>query len=261
MGRGARGRRTNYGLAAAMGRKTGGGTVLFDTVRTASTFTDGVLVGISCGKDSVVTLDLCARFFKRVVGFFMYLVKGLSFQEATLRYYEKRYGIEILRIPHFAVSEYLRYGMYSPPDHSVPIVSTLDTYNYVREQTGIYWIACGERISDSIVRTAMIKHSGSIDDTRGRIYPVAYWTTTQIKDYIAKRRLKLSPETKLFGRSWVGPLPRDMYLLKHYYPEEFEKIVEWYPDSIMALKQFELYHKDEVNEDGSLKPKKRRTVA
>ena len=59
-----------------MGRNVGG-TVLFDTVRTASTFTDRVLVGVSGGKDSVVTLDLCARFFPHVVGFFMYLVKGL----------------------------------------------------------------------------------------------------------------------------------------------------------------------------------------
>lgn len=243
-----------------MGRKVRGGTVLFDTVRTASTFTDGVLVGVSCGKDSVVTLDLCARFFKRVVGYFMYIVKGLSFQEATLRYYEKRYGIEIIRVPHFFVSTLLRYGAYCPPDHDVPIVSTLDTYNYLREKSGIYWIAGGERISDSVVRMAMIKHSGTIDDVRGRIYPVAHWNTGQINDYIAKRRLKLSPETRLFGRSMMGFLPRDMYLLKQHYPEDFQKIIEWYPDSIMALKQFELYCKDEVNEDGTLKAKKRRTV-
>jgi len=242
-----------------MGRKTGG-TVLFDTVRTASTFTDRVLVGVSGGKDSVVTLDICARFFPHVVGFFMYLVKGLSFQEAALRYYEKKYGIEILRVPHFAVSEYMRYGMFCPPDHDVPIVSTLDAYNYLREKTGIYWIACGERISDSIVRTAMIKHSGTIDDTRGRIYPVAHWNKNQIMDYIAKRRLKLGPETKLFGRSMMGFFPRDMYLLRQHYPEDFKKILEWYPDSIVALKQFELYAQDEVNEDGSLKAKKRRTV-
>ena len=148
---------------------TVGGTVLFDTLRTASNMTDRILVGVSGGKDSVVTLDVCTRFFKHVVGYFMYVVKGLSFQEATLRFYEKKYGIEIIRIPHFQTSDYMRYGIFRVPDEDVPIISTLDCYNYLREKTGIYWIAAGERISDSVVRRAMIKHSSTIDTVRGRV--------------------------------------------------------------------------------------------
>lgn len=66
---------------------------LFRTVETAAAITDSVLVSFSGGKDSVATLDLCVKHFRHVEGFFMYYVKGLSFQEQICRYYEDRYGL------------------------------------------------------------------------------------------------------------------------------------------------------------------------
>ena len=63
-----------------------------------SKVTDSVIVAFSGGKESVVTLDLCSRYFKNIKAFFMYIVPDLSFQERTLEWYEKRYQIEIMRI-------------------------------------------------------------------------------------------------------------------------------------------------------------------
>jgi phosphoadenosine phosphosulfate reductase len=74
---------------------------IFDLVRVQSGITDSVIVSYSGGKDSAVVLDLCHRYFKTVHAFFMYQVSDLSFQEATLRRAEKKYGIEIYRVPHF----------------------------------------------------------------------------------------------------------------------------------------------------------------
>ena len=95
------------------------GLPLFRSVETAAAITDRVLVAFSGGKDSVVTLDVCMRHFAHVEGFFMYQVRGLSFQESIIRYYEDKYGIPIHRIPHFELSSSLRYGLFPTCDIAV----------------------------------------------------------------------------------------------------------------------------------------------
>ena len=57
---------------------------LLDVIKTQSQITDSVLVSFSMGKDSIVTLDLCMKYFKHVQPFFMYLVPGLKFQDEAL---------------------------------------------------------------------------------------------------------------------------------------------------------------------------------
>jgi hypothetical protein len=63
-----------------------------------------IIVSFSGGKDALACLDICARQFSRVAPFFMYWVKGLEFQEATLCAAEARYGLHIERVPHWALS-------------------------------------------------------------------------------------------------------------------------------------------------------------
>lgn len=223
---------------------TKGGTILYDTLKTASKITKRILVGISGGKDSVVTLDLCRQFFPHVTGFFMYLVKDLEFQEVALRHYERRYGIEIKRIPHFMLSEWLRYGTLRQPDFDVPIVSTKETYDYARSLTDIWWIACGERISDSIVRRAMIKHSGTIDEQRGRVFPIAYWRKSDVLYYVKKQRLRLSAENTALGFSFRSLMPKDLQAIKRKFPNDYEKIRSWFPLVEASRLQDEYYGGD-----------------
>ena len=97
-------------------------TILFDTIKAQAKATDSVLVGFSGGKDSIVTLDLCFRYFKTVKPFFMYICPDLEFQERTLRWYENRYQTEIIPLPHFDVSNFMRYGSFREPDETVPII-------------------------------------------------------------------------------------------------------------------------------------------
>ena len=217
--------------------------LLFDPLKTQSRVTDSVIVGFSGGKDSIVTLDLCFRYFKRVQAFFMYLVPGLEFQEKMLRWYENKYKTEIIRIPHFEVSEFLKYGSFTLYDQNVDVVGITDTYEYIRQKTGIHWIAAGERCADSIVRNAMIKQSGSIDYKRGRFYPIAYWKKNDVLQYIKLRRLYLSPEQKKLGFSFRSLSGNELAVIKEHYPDDYKKILRVYPFAGAAVERFEKYGK------------------
>ncbi len=221
-----------------MGRKQRT-TALFDPIKTMCRMTDRVLVGVSTGKDSAVTLDLCCQYFKHVTGYFMHTVPGLGFQERILKYYEKRYGIEIIRLPHFMLSEFYRYGVFRPMDLDVPTVSTLEAYNYLREKTGIWWIAGGERMADSRIRYAMIHESSSIDDGRGKFYPVAYWNKKDIVDYIRIKKLKLGEDSYKLGFSFGEFNPKEIKVVKDYFPAEYERIKYFFPFIEATFKHYD----------------------
>lgn len=216
-------------------------TVLFDPVKVQAKVTDTVLVGFSGGKDSIVTLDLCMRYFDNVIPFFFYIVPGLEFQERTLRWYEARYGCEIVRLPHFEVSNFMRYGSFREPDSRVPVVSVTDAYNHLRLETGATWIAAGERIDDSIVRRAMIKHSGSIDRKRGRFYPIAYWSKRDVMAYIKARRLKLPADSRGLGFSFKSLDGRELAFVKERWPEDYARIEAMYPYCGAAVERWRRY--------------------
>lgn len=204
-------------------------TSIYEPIKAQSRITDSVIVSFSGGKDSCVTLDLCYRYFKNVKAFFMYQVPNLSFQEASIRFAEEKYGIEIMRIPHFELSYFMRYGVFCKGDAGVRIVNPIEAYSFVRLQTDAWWIAAGERITDSIVRRAMIKKSGSVDEKRGRFYPIAQFTKKDIDAYVAHHRLKVSPESKLLGHSFRSLSPEDLNAVKKHYPKDFERILEFFP--------------------------------
>ena len=218
-------------------------TVLYDIVKTQAKITDSVIVAFSGGKDSIVTLDLCFRYFKKVKPFFMYICPDLSFQEKMLQWYERKYQTEILRLPHMQVSDFFRYGSFRCMDLSFPVVSINDIYQYVRLENDIWWIAAGERINDSIVRRAMMKKSGSVDVQRGRFYPVSAWSKQEVVKYIKYHNLYLSLDSKLLGHSFRSLDGEELLALKQHFPEDYEKILHLYPFAGAGVKRAEEYGK------------------
>lgn len=215
-------------------------TVLYDPVKTMSRVTDSVIVAFSGGKDSIVTLDICFRFFKNVKPFFMYIVPDLSFQERMLEWYEKKYQTEIMRIPHMDVCEFFHYGSFRPADYSFPIVSINDIYRYVRLETDIWWIAAGERIDDSIVRRAMMKKSGSIDEQRGRLYPISAWKKREVMQYIKFHNLYLSQDSRKLGFSFRSLSGKELLMLKQTFPDDYKKVLHLYPFAEASVKREEM---------------------
>ncbi len=216
---------------------------LFSAIRRQRLLADKVIAFYSGGKDSAVVLDLCIKHFGRdnVFPVFMYQVPNLSFQEAVLKWAENRYGVEICRIPHFELSDFYRFGTYCKPDPSLPKVGIQDVYAHVRQAFDCHWIAAGERAKDSIVRNAMIKKSGSIDQKRGRFYPLAYWSKEAVTKYIAANKLMVSPESRILGHSFRSLATKDLIAVKEHYPADYEKIVRAFPDVGVALAREAMY--------------------
>ena len=215
----------------------------FDPIKTMEKMTDEVIVAFSGGKESIVVLDMCVKHFKRVVPFFMYYIPGLSFQEKQLRWYEDKYGLEIVRLPHFELSNLLRYGTFRNADADVPIISINEIYQWMRETYGIYWIAAGERSGDSVIRGAMIKHSGSIDSNRGRFFPVAWWTKQEILDYIKVKKLYRGIDSRTFGASFDGVSTRAFVFLKEHFPSDYQKALRLFPLGDGAVLRYQAYGK------------------
>lgn len=216
-------------------------TVMFDPIKTQSKVTDSVIVAFSGGKESIVTLDLCCKYFKNVKAFFMYIVPNLSFQERTLQWYENKYDLEIVRLPHMDVSNFFRYGCFRNADLTFPVISINDIYKYVRLETDIWWIAAGERINDSIVRRAMMKKSGSIDVQRGRFYPTSAWTKKEVLDYIKYHKLYLGQDSRKMGFSFKSLEGRELFMIRENFPDDYEKILRLYPFAEASVKRYELY--------------------
>lgn len=215
-------------------------TVLFDAVKTMSKITDSVLVGFSGGKESIVVLDICFRYFKRVQPYFQYAVPGLSFNEKLLDWYENKYKTEIIRVPIESCGAMFRYGIYTAPDPEFPVVSETDVWNYLRHETGIWWVAGGERINDSIMRRARIKHSSTIDIKSGRLFPVAMWKTREIYDYIKFKNLYLPKEQKELKHSLRIFKAMDLMYIQEKLPNDYEKILSVYPLAGAITKRAEM---------------------
>ena len=219
---------------------------LYHGINVAANITDRVLVFFSGGKDSVCTLDLCTRHFATVQPVFMQLGPVLSFQRSMLMWAEDRYGVQVLTLPHPMLAEWLRYGIFRADlDLEVPMISFLDVYTYARLTSGIWWIAAGERIADSIVRRAMIKgDGGSVNRKRGRFFPLAEWKKEDVFAYIRQRRLKVAPEAAVLGFSFRSLMPADMAAIKEHYAHDYSHLKEWFPFLDVSVAKHEFFGRE-----------------
>lgn len=216
---------------------------LLTAIKTQAQITDTVLISFSMGKDSIATMDLCFKYFKRVQPFFMYMVPNLEFQEEALGKYERHYNTKIIRVPHFETSDFYRYGSFRDPDFSVPRVKIKWIYDYLRSQTGIYWISGGEKINDSMVRRAMLKNSGSINEKRGRFFPIMYWSDKDVKKYIELNHLLYPKFNQELGFSFHGLAGKELSAIKKIYPEDYQRIIKFFPEAEAGVLQYENYRK------------------
>lgn len=75
----------------------------------------------------------------------------------------------------------------------------------------------------------MIKNSGSVDEKRGRFYPLAEWSKSDVLEYIRKNKLRISDESNILGFSFRSFDKETLKAVKAHFPADFEKIKAQFP--------------------------------
>lgn len=205
------------------------------------------MVGLSGGKDSLATLDLCVREFgaSSVSCFYMYLVKGIECVEQTLRWCERRYKVEVHFLPHWQLANAYKYAVYMPhrPGASEWRDTRLvDVETAARAATGAEWIANGHRMTDSIERVGMLTKNKGFDRVGRRVYPLRSWNEASVVAYLRARKIPLPPRLTILNRSMSGVSFREDVLLaiKQRYPDDYARILEVFPYVESKLFRYEL---------------------
>jgi hypothetical protein len=218
-----------------------------DLCRYVAGQSDGrVLLSFSCGKDALAAYLQLRRHFHTIDFVYLYLIPGLSFVEEALAYYERELGTRIYRLPHPSLYRWLNEGLYQTPERyevvrelDLPDFDYDDCFRVCKEDRGIpleTFSATGVRAADSLDRRASIKKHGPINWARRTFFPVYDWSKGRLLDEIKASGLKLSPEYRLFGRSFDGLDYRFLKPIRDRHPADYERIRELFP-----LVEVELY--------------------
>lgn len=212
--------------------------------------TDKVVVGLSGGKDSLVTLDLCVREFgaSNVGAFFMYLVKDLRCAEVTVRWAERHYKVEVHRLPHWMLGLAYKNATYMPHRTGTDKwrdMRLVDVEQLARKKTGSEWIAYGHRMADSIERVGMLNRIDGFDEVGRRAYPLWRWNEASVVAYLRARKIPTPPKLTILKRAMTGVSFQEDVLLaiRDKFPDDFERILEVFPYVPAKLARYELQKK------------------
>lgn len=211
---------------------------------------DGVIVGLSGGKDSLVTLDLCVLAFgaERVKAFHMYIARGLRCVEDGIRRCERRYKVEVLFVPHWMLGQAYKNAAYMPHRSRADgwrDTKMTDIEMAVRAKLKLDWIAYGHRQNDSIERVGMLSRNEGLDRVGRRVYPLRSWNEAAVMAYLRARRIPPPPKLTALKRSMTGVSFQEDVLvaIRDQFPEDFEKIVEKFPYLPAKLARYEMKKK------------------
>lgn len=196
--------------------------------------TSEVILFYSGGKDSLVLVDMLTKAGFKVNCVFMYFVKDLDHMNIYLNYARKKYGVEILELPHFMLSQYINDNYYAfHQSEPVPNIKQGDIDTAARAHFKCDWIITGAKASDSMVRNFMMKSYllNSICEGTKHAYPLSAWKKGDVLAYLKQNRMPMpinynSSNKKSSGLDLNGEI---LLYLREKYPNDLKKVLEVFP--------------------------------
>lgn len=215
-----------------------------DTISFVRRQSDECLVFNSCGKDSLVTLDLVAPYFRRVVCVFMYFVPGLEHVERYLQSSLKRYtNIELIQYPHWCLSYVYHSGIYCQKNPKIKKIKLRNVIDQAREQTGINPVFLGMKKADGMNRRLMLNTYEAAHYTNGGMaYPLATWTQKEVLAYMQQKRLPMPVRYGKNASNGIG-FNLDCFLwMEKNAPADLRRMYEAFPLSQRILFEYHYNH-------------------
>lgn len=209
-----------------------------------------VLVAFSTGKDALAT-ELALRDAGVETHLaYLYLVPGLEFVDKTLAMQEEQLGKPIHRYPHPSLWRMLNNLVYQPPERCaiieaarMPTVEYDEMWGYIRKDLGMpqdTLVADGVRAADSIQRRASLSSHGVLKPVKKKVSPIADWVKAEVMGRIEQEGIKLPVDYEWFGRSFDGIDYRFIEPLRRHAPEDYERILEWFPLAELDIMRVEM---------------------
>lgn len=194
--------------------------------------TEVIGVAVSFGKDSLATLDLCTRIFKRVEAYYLFRVRDLEIVKTWSEQVFFRYGVNVRHYPHFDLSRCYRWAVLQPHWNGVNKTKRIDMKdieNVFRLDAAVEWIAYGWRRNDSFSRALIMKKCAGYDPRSRRVFPLRTWRRADVYAYLKSREIPI-PAT--LGRKEQGGLdfhPGALAELKEHHAGDYKRWLKDFP--------------------------------
>ena len=205
-----------------------------------------VCVAYSGGKDSLAVIDLCSKLFSEVVAFQWFCVSGLEVCEAPLRMAKVKWGVDVMRIPHWDMVNAMKSGVWcdaTPAFDGIPDLDLKRGYAFALASCEAQICATGMKEADGMQRRQFFANIRDSKDPvwRKLIHPCREWTKRQVEDYLKSNGIELP---RIIGGTisgGVGLTHRSICWMHDNAKEDYAKFLKWYPYAEAAIKRREWF--------------------
>lgn len=209
---------------------------IIDPIRLKS---DRAILFYSCGKDSIVLLDLMAKRFEEVLCVFMYFVKDLDHVNRYINWAEKKYpNAKFIQVPHWGLSRIKRCGTYCVPDPKTKLLKLKDVETAIRLKYGIQYAFYGMKKADSMNRNLMLRNLPD-GEMNGAVYPLLSWTQRDILAYMKQNKLPMPIRYSKNASGGVGFNIECFLWMRENAPGDLEKVYQAFPMSRRILYEYD----------------------
>lgn len=200
---------------------------------------DTVILSFSRGKDSIAAWLKLRRFFKRVIPIYFYNVPNLSFVNKSIEYYENYFETKIIQLPNPSFIHQLNSGMFQTLNNAlsmikldIPNLKNDDFFNIYKEQNNLsldIYTALGIRATDNLQRWTAFVTNGCVNEKRKTFFSIFDYSIKSLEKELIDAKIKMPIDYKLWGKSFDAMQYRFIVEIKKHFPEDYEKIKEYFP--------------------------------